>query len=157
MKTVQNRIQPYNLWPQDTAKADASILNKVIDIDNQENVEPLLHAKQNNAESKNLGGFLREFLLMCLCKIDQHLIFALYGIWEDLVACKILLRGVAVICPPGKHHSENFPKSVKINQNREDFFERVRLRGRGGGLRGSIQIQNIHFSTFQHPNRSKKT
>ena len=34
--------------------------------------------------------------------------FALYGRWEDLAACKILLRGVGIICPLGKQHSENF-------------------------------------------------
>ena len=30
---------------------------------------------------------------------------ALYGTWGLLVVCKILLRGVGRICPPGKYHS----------------------------------------------------
>ena len=34
--------------------------------------------------------------------------FSLYGSWEDLVACKILLRDVGIICPPGKPNYENF-------------------------------------------------
>ena len=54
--------------------------------------------------------------------------FALYGIWEDLVACKILLRVVAVICPPGKHHSEYFVKSIKISHDREDLIEQPERR-----------------------------
>ena len=59
---------------------------------------------------------------MFLFNIYQHIIFALYDIRQDLVAFKILSRGVAVICPPGKHHSDSFPKSVKICQHREDAF-----------------------------------
>ena len=38
----------------------------------------------------------------------QKTFFALYGRWENLAACKILLRGVGISCPPGKQHSENF-------------------------------------------------
>jgi hypothetical protein len=39
-----------------------------------------------------------------------------YGSREALDGCKILLPGVGTICPPGKHHSENFPKSLKIEK-----------------------------------------
>ena len=49
-----------------------------------------------------------------LIRLQQKSDFALYGNWEGVVACKILLRGVAVICPPGKHHPDNFRKSVEI-------------------------------------------
>ena len=41
-----------------------------------------------------------------------YLFFAWYGIWKVLAACKILLRGVAVICP-------QFWTLVKITSNRE--------------------------------------
>ena len=33
---------------------------------------------------------------------------SLYGSWEDLVARKIVLRDVGIICPPGKPNNENF-------------------------------------------------
>ena len=34
-------------------------------------------------------------------------IFALYGSWEALVVCKILLRGLGIVSRPGKPDSEN--------------------------------------------------
>jgi hypothetical protein len=37
-----------------------------------------------------------------------------YGSWEALDGCKLLLWGVGTICPPGKHHSENFQQSPQI-------------------------------------------
>jgi hypothetical protein len=36
-----------------------------------------------------------------------------YGSWEALDGCKILLRGVGTICPPGKQYSENLKKHKK--------------------------------------------
>ena len=36
--------------------------------------------------------------LIVLIKYVKFVCFALYGIWIDLAACKILLRGVPVIC-----------------------------------------------------------
>ena len=47
-------------------------------------------------------------------KIDKKSDFTLYGNWEGVVACKILLWGVAIICAPGKHHPEISRKSVEI-------------------------------------------
>jgi hypothetical protein len=44
-----------------------------------------------------------------------------YGSWEALDWCKILLRGVGRICPPGKHHSENFQTSIKIEKCKHLF------------------------------------
>ena len=38
--------------------------------------------------------------------------FSLYGSWEDLVACKILLWDVGIICPPGKPNYDNLFSSV---------------------------------------------
>ena len=32
--------------------------------------------------------------------------FALYGSWEDLVACEMLLQGPSMIFPPGESKSE---------------------------------------------------
>ena len=43
---------------------------------------------------------------------DLKLIFAVYGFWEGLAACKILLRGVPMICL-------QFWKFSKMTQHRE--------------------------------------
>jgi hypothetical protein len=40
-----------------------------------------------------------------------------YGSWEAPDGCKILPWGVGTICPPGKHHSDNFPMSPKMESN----------------------------------------
>jgi hypothetical protein len=53
------------------------------------------------------------------------MLFALYTIWEGSAACKILLQGVGVICPPGKHYSENFQKSP--NREVRTFLKRSDL------------------------------
>ena len=54
---------------------------------------------------------------------NQYLIiFSPYRSWNALEGCKMLLRGVGMICPPGKHHSENFQKSPKIEKCTQ-FFE----------------------------------
>jgi hypothetical protein len=53
-------------------------------------------------------------LLIDLLK-HMTFVFSLYGIWERFAACSYV-RGVGVICPPGKHHSENIffgPKAEK--------------------------------------------
>jgi hypothetical protein len=56
--------------------------------------------------------------------------------------CKILLRGVGTICPPGKHRSANFQKSSKIECKHfcemfgfGYFINRGGLLTEGGGYR----------------------
>ena len=48
----------------------------------------------------------------------QHttLVLALYGIWEPLAACKLHLRGVAVICP-------QFRELAQITPNVNNSFK----------------------------------
>jgi hypothetical protein len=55
-------------------------------------------------------------------KIHENVFSALYCIWEGLAVCKTLLLGVGVICPSGKHHSENFVFGLKT-EKWEQLFE----------------------------------
>jgi hypothetical protein len=59
--------------------------------------------------------WLSRRLFNLFIEIRGHFLFSRHGIWHGLAACKIQLQGVGVICPPGKHHSENLffePKST---------------------------------------------
>ena len=53
------------------------------------------------------GGFLMAFEFIISIYETSHIV-ALHCIWEGSTVLKILLQGVGVICPPGKHHSENW-------------------------------------------------
>ena len=87
------------------------------------------------------------------------MLFALCGSWEALDGCKILLRGVGMICPPGKHHSENFQKSLKIAKRKqilEMFGSGTLLTGgvinRRGGLCGRCtHLENIKSTNHPTP------
>ena len=71
----------------------------------------LTRVLDNENRTPHLGGALRDFQF----HYDLFLIFviiAVYGIWEDLGAWKILLRDVPMICP-------QFVEYTKMSQNRE--------------------------------------
>ena len=51
------------------------------------------------------GGGQGPWTLAHIYIISRRPVGALCDSWEDLIGCKILLRGVGMICPPGKHIS----------------------------------------------------
>jgi hypothetical protein len=71
----------------------------------------------NNA-AKDLLGFaknrLNKFSGHCLGELlnhrnyiqSPHIFVGLYDPWGPLDVCKIILGGVAMVCPPGKHYSD---------------------------------------------------
>jgi hypothetical protein len=64
-----------------------------------------------------------------ISKIDQKSIFAGYGPWDPLEVWKILLRGVALICPPDQHHSEKQKRLDFLTVSEQSQVVRARLLG----------------------------
>jgi len=81
------------------------------------------------------GGFIgKSGKLVNYIIFDDFLDFALYGSWEVLDRCKILVQGPLRISTPGKLHSENFLFY--------DFFPQtvLALRGSGGYINLVVKI-----------------
>ena len=70
-------------------------------------IAPEMHQKRGKVYSTFPAYFGHTFKLLFRGnqKIRNKSMFALYGRWEALDGCKILLQVVGTICPPGKPHS----------------------------------------------------
>ena len=67
------------------------------------------------------GGFIgKSGKLVNYIIFDDFLDFALYGSWEVLDRCKILVQGPLRISTPGKLHSENFYFPTFLSRDIED-------------------------------------
>ena len=101
-----------------------------------------------------LGHPLKLCCLQKKTKSRKKLIFALYGSWEALDGCKILLQVMGTICPPGKPHSEKnkfqlcfwCPNSARGFLNQSYFRHTFRLFSWISSMCVDFHIKLIHFT-----------